>query len=231
MKTNDKAVDDMGKVIELTVSDGHTLGAYQANPTGDTKGGVVVIQEIFGINRHVRDVCERLADNGYVAIAPALFDRIKPSVELGYTEDDLSTGFGYMQEVGNENPMKDIQAAADALRDGGKIATIGFCWGGQLAWLASKNVRLDCSVCYYGVAVHETLEPPPKCPVLLHFADNDVFVPQESADKVRETYPDMPIYSYPANHGFNCDRRDDFNEACANKAMERTLDFFEKNLS
>ena len=135
-----------------------------------------------------------------------------------------------MQEVGNENPMIDIQAAAIALKGSGKVGAIGFCWGGQLAWLASKNVDLDCSVGYYGVAVHDTLQPPPLCPVLLHFADNDTFVPPEAADKVREEYPKMPIYSYPANHGFNCDRRDDYNKDCATKAMGRTLTFFENHL-
>ena len=220
----------MGQAIELFAADGHTCGAYRAEPTGDTKGGIIVIQEIFGVNLHVRDVCERLGDNGYVAIAPALFDRIRPGIELGYTEEDLTEGFGYMQEVGNETPMKDIQAAADALKGAGKVATIGFCWGGQLAWLASKNVGVDCSVSYYGVAVHETLEPAPNCPVLLHFANDDVFVPPEAADKVREAYPDMLIYNYPANHGFNCDRRDDYNEACAVEAMERTLAFFGEHL-
>jgi len=220
----------MGQTIELIAADGHTFDAYRAEPTGSAKGGVVVIQEIFGVNLHVRDVCERLGDKGYVAIAPALFDRIKPGIELGYTEEDLSEGFGYMQEVGNETPMKDIQAAADALKSEAKVAAIGFCWGGQLAWLTSKNVGVDCSVGYYGVAVHETLEPAPNCPVLLHFADNDVFVPPEAADKVRKTYPDMPIYNYPANHGFNCDHRDDYNEVCAAQAMERTLAFFEEHL-
>lgn len=220
----------MGNTIELAAVDGHTLGAYRADPTGEIKGGIVVIQEIFGVNRHVQDVCERLAGKGYVTIAPALFDRIKPGIELGYTEEDLGEGFGYMQKVGNETPMKDIQAAAKVLKNEAKVAAIGFCWGGQLAWLASKSVAVDCSVGYYGVAVHETLEPPPNCPVLLHFADNDVFVPLEAAEKVRKTYPDMPIYSYPANHGFNCDQRDDYNEACAAQAMERTLAFFEEHL-
>ena len=220
----------MGQIIELTADDGHKLHAYKVEPSGNAKAGIVVIQEIFGVNIHIKDVCDRLADQGYTTIAPALFDRVKPEIDLGYSEDDLGEGFGYMQEVGNEDPMKDIQAAALNLRSHGKVGSIGFCWGGQLAWLASKSVDVDCSVGYYGVAVHDTLQPPPNCPVLLHFADNDTFVPPEAADKVREAYPNMPIYNYPANHGFNCDRRDDYNEACAAQAMERTLNFFEEHL-
>ena len=216
----------MGQTIELTASDGHKMNAYRADPDGPAKGGIVVIQEIFGVNIHVRDVCDRLAADGYVALAPALFDRLKPGIELGYSEEDLGEGFGYMQEVGNDTPMIDIQAAADALKAVGKVGAVGFCWGGQLAWLTAKNVDVDCSVGYYGVAVHQTLEPAPNCPVLLHFADNDAFVPPEAADQVRAAYPDMPIYSYPANHGFNCDRRADFHEASAKQAMERTLAFF-----
>ena len=116
--------------------------------------------------------------------------------------------------------------AAEALKETGKVGAIGFNWGGQLAWLTSKNVDVDCSVVFYGVAVHYTLDPATNCPVLLHFADDDVFVPPEEADKVRDHYPDMPIYNYPANHGFNCDRRDDYNEWCAAQAMECTLAFF-----
>ena len=220
----------MGQTIELIADDGHKLSAYTADPVVGAKGGIVVIQEIFGVNIHIKDVCDRLAEQGYSVISPALFDRIKPGIDLGYSEDDLGQGFGYMQEVGNENPMIDIQAAAIALKGSGKVGAIGFCWGGQLAWLASKNVDLDCSVGYYGVAVHDTLQPHPLCPVLLHFADNDKFVPPEAANKVREEYPKMPIYSYPANHGFNCDRRDDYNKDCATKAMGRTLTFFEDHL-
>ena len=220
----------MGHVIQLTASDSHRLNAYRVDPSGIAKGGVVVIQEIFGVNIHVRDVCDRFASAGYSTIAPALFDRIQPGIELDYTEEDLGQGFRYMQEVGNDNPMQDIQAAADVLKETGKVGAIGFCWGGQLAWLASKQVDLDCSVAYYGVAVHETLDPAPNCPVILHFADYDAFVPPEAANKVRERYPEMPIYNYAANHGFNCDRRDDYNEACAAQAMERTLEFFGHHL-
>ena len=215
----------MGQMIEMSASDGQSLSAYRADAEGDGRGGIVVIQEIFGLNAHVRDVCDRLAAQGYTAVAPALFDRIKPGIELGYSEEDLGEGFGYMQEVGNELPMLDIQAAADLLKAEGKVGAVGFCWGGQLAWLASKNVDVDCSVGYYGVAIHDTLDPSPNCPVQLHFADNDQFVPPEAVVQVRAAYPDLPIYNYPAEHGFNCDVRDSYHQASAAQAMERTLAF------
>lgn len=205
----------MGEFTDLTAADGQEISAYRADPDGDAKGGVVVIQEIFGLNGHVRDVCDRLASEGYVALAPALFDRIKLGIELGYSEEDLQEGFGYMQEVGNDTPMQDIQAAADALKSVGNVGAVGFCWGGQLAWLTAKNVDVDCVVGYYGVAIHDTLEPAPNCPVLLHFADKDVFVPPEAADKVRAANPDMPIYNYPG----------------AEQAMARTLAFFAEELA
>lgn len=220
----------MGETIKLTAAGGHELDAYRADPAGASKGGIVVIQEIFGVNVHVRDVCDRLAGDGYTTLAPALFDRIRPGIELGYSEADLGEGFGYMQEVGNETPMADIQAAADALKPVGKVGAVGFCWGGQLAWLTSKSVDVDCVVGYYGVAVQHTLEPAPNCPVMLHFADHDQFVPKEAADEVRAAYPDMPIYSYDANHGFNCDRRADFDETSAKTAMARTLEFFAEHV-
>jgi carboxymethylenebutenolidase len=222
--------ETVGKNISLTASDGHKLGAYRADPKGKSKGGIVVIQEIFGVNGHVRDVTDRIAEQGYTAIAPALFDRVKTGVDIGYEEKDMQEGFGYMQKVGNDTPMKDIQAAADELRKVGKVGAIGFCWGGQLAWMASKSVSLDCSVGYYGIAVHQTLKPQPKVPVMLHFADLDGFVPKEAADEVRKAYPDMPIYNYPADHGFNCDRRGSYHEPSAKLAMDRTLQFFAKHV-
>ncbi len=221
----------MGEIITLTATDGQDLEGYRADPKGDPRGGIVVIQEIFGLNPHIRDVCDRLADQGYLVIAPALFDRIELDIELGYSEEDLKDGLGYMQKVGNETPMLDIQAATDELRKSvSKVGAIGFCWGGQLAWLTAKNVNVDCAVGYYGVAIHQTLDPEPKCPVLLHFAEKDVFVPKDAIDKVRTRYPDMEVYSYPANHGFNCDRREDFHEESAKQAMERTLTFFAQHV-
>ena len=220
----------MGQTINLTASDGFTLSAYRADPAGTPKGGIVVIQEIFGLNGHVRDVCDRFAAQGYVAIAPALFDRLKPGIELGYDEAGLKEGFGYMQQVGNDTPILDIQAAADELKKTGKVGAVGFCWGGALAWQTSKRVDVDCAVGYYGVALDKALQPPPKCPVMLHFASLDHFMPKADAEKVAEAYPDLPIYFYEADHGFNCDVRASYDEASAKQAMERTLQFFAENV-
>jgi len=220
----------MGSTIKLKAKDGKEISAYKADPSGTAKGGIVVIQEIFGLNKHIKDVADRIAKEGYTAIAPALFDRIRPGIELGYEQKDLQEGLGYMQQVGNDTPMMDIQAAADELRKGGKVGAVGFCWGGQLAWMAAKTVTLDCSVGYYGIAIHQTLQPPPKCPVLLHFAEKDAFVPKEAFDQVKKAYPTMEMYSYPANHGFNCDLRGDYHAPSAQQAWERTMAFFKKHV-
>ena len=220
----------MGENIQLTAADGQSLSAYRADPVGAPKGGIVVVQEIFGVNGHIRDVCDKLAAEGYTAMAPALFDRIRPGIELGYTEEALNEGFGYMQQAGFETTLVDIGAAADVLRQSGKVGLVGFCWGGQLAWLSSKGSDVDCAAAYYGVAVHQTLDPAPKVPVLLHFADNDSFVPADAADQVRAHYPDLPVHSYAANHGFNCDQRPDYDEESAKLAMARTLAFFAEHV-
>ena len=230
MGVNQTREETLGTTIKLKAKDGKELSAYRADPSGTSKGGIVVIQEIFGLNRHIRDVADRIAKEGYTALAPALFDRLKPGIELGYDQKDLQEGLGYMQQIGNEVPLMDIQAAADELRRLGKVGCVGFCWGGQLAWMASKNVTLDAAVGYYGVAVHQTLQPAPKCPALLHFADNDAFVPKEAAGQVRKAYPNMEIYSYPANHGFNCGLRPDYHEPSAKQAWSRTMAFFKKNV-
>jgi carboxymethylenebutenolidase len=220
----------MGTTIKLKTKDGKEISAYKAEPAGTPKGGIVVIQEIFGLNKHIKDVTDRIAKEGYTAIAPALFDRIRPGIELGYEQKDLQEGLGYMQQVGNDTPMQDIQAAADELRKGGKVGAVGFCWGGQLAWMAAKNVTLDGAVGYYGIAIHQTLQPPPKSPVLLHFAEKDAFVPKDAFDQVKKAYPTMEMYSYPANHGFNCDLRGDYHAPSAKQAWERTMAFFNKHV-
>lgn len=220
----------MGETVNLTASDGVTLSAYRADPEGTPKGGIVVIQEIFGLNGHIRSVADRLAAQGYAVIAPALFDRLKPGVELGYDEASLGEGFGYMQEVGNQTPLLDIAAAAAELKKVGKVGAVGFCWGGALAWLTGQHVDVDCAVGYYGVAIDKMLEPKPKCPMMLHFASLDHFMPKADAEKVAAAYADMPIYFYEADHGFNCDVRESYHEPSATQAMERTLQFFAENI-
>ena len=220
----------MGSRIELTASDGHTLSAYRADPQGDARGGIVIVQEVFGVNDHVRGVCDGYAADGYAVVAPAVFDRVEHGVELGYEGDDLTRGRELRGELGWDNPLLDVQAAVAALRLAGKVAVIGYCFGGSVAWLAATRLEADAAVGYYGGQVADFIEEEPKCPVLLHFGERDAFIPIESVDKIQERRPDIPLYRYPAGHGFNCESRKDYHEQSAKLARERTLEFIRQHI-
>ena len=215
----------MGSRVELTASDDHTLSAYRADPQGEARGGIVIVQEVFGVNEHVRGVCDGYAADGYAVVAPALFDRVKQGVELGYEGADLTHGREFRAELGWDNPLLDVEAAAAVLRPVGKVAVIGYCFGGSVAWLAATRLVVDAAVGYYGGQVADFIEEEPKCPVLLHFGESDAFIPIESVDKIQERRPDIPLYRYPAGHGFNCESRADYHEESAKRARTRTLDF------
>lgn len=215
----------MGSQIELTASDGHTLSAYRADPQGDPRGGIVIVQEVFGVNEHVRGVCDGYAADGYAVVAPALFDRVQKGVELGYEGADLAHGREFRAELGWDKPLLDVQAAAVALRPVAKVAVIGYCFGGSVAWLAATRLAMDAAVGYYGGQVADFIEEQPKCPVLLHFGERDAFIPIESVDKIQERRPDIPLYRYPAGHGFNCESRADYHRESAALARTRTLEF------
>lgn len=219
----------MGRKITLTAEDGHEFGAWRSDPDGKPHGGIVVIQEIFGVNGHIRSVAERFADRGYSVIAPALFDRAVADIELDYDEDGMTRGRELRAAVGWEGPVADIAAAAEALREAGKVGTVGFCWGGSLAWLAATRLGLP-SVGYYGGQIAAFAGETPKAPVLLHFGDKDQSIPMTDVEKVRAAHPDVPIHVYPAGHGFNCDARASYHEESAEKAFRRTIDFFAANL-
>ncbi len=220
----------MGSRIELTASDGHTLSAYRADPTDDARGGIVIVQEVFGVNDHVRGVCDGYAADGYAVIAPALFDRVKQGVELGYEGEDLTHGRELRAEIGWDNPLKDVEAAVAALRPAGKIAVIGFCFGGSVAWLCATRLDVDAAVGYYGGQVADFVEEDPRCPVLLHFGETDAFIPIENVDRIEKRRPDIPVYRYPAGHGFNCESRSDFHEQSASLARSRTIDFLRQHI-
>lgn len=220
----------MGSRIELTASDGHTLSAYRADPSGDARGGIVIVQEVFGVNDHVRGVCDGYAADGYAVVAPALFDRVKQGVELGYEGEDLIHGRELRGELGWDNPLLDVQAAVEQLRPVGKVAVIGYCFGGSIAWLSATRLDVDAAVGYYGGQVADFVEEDPRCPVLLHFGETDAFIPIESIDRVAERRPDIPLYRYPAGHGFNCESRSDYHEDSAKLARSRTLDFIRQHI-
>jgi len=220
----------MGSQIELAASDGHTLDAYRAEPEGDIRGGIVIVQEVFGVNDHVRGVCDGYADDGYLVIAPALFDRVKKDVELGYQGNDLTHGRELRAELGWDNPLKDVQAAVTALEPVGKVGVVGYCFGGSVAWLSATRLDVDAAVCYYGGQVPDFIDEDPKCPVLLHFGETDAFIPIEKVDMVAEKRPKIPLYRYPAGHGFNCESRADYHEESAKLARSRTLEFLRKHI-
>ncbi|MGE5203277.1 MAG: dienelactone hydrolase family protein, partial [Acidobacteriota bacterium] len=206
----------MGKMIELTASDGHRFGAYRADPQGKPKGAVVVIQEIFGVNNHIKRTADGFAAKGYTAIAPALFDRHKKGVDLGYDPDSIASGRDIRGKVGDEGPLKDIQAAIDAVKGAGKIATVGYCWGGTLAFLSATRLNgIAASVGYYGGGIAAAAGEKPKVPTMLHFGDKDASIPMTDVEKVKAARKDTTIFVYPAGHGFNCDERGSYDAGCA----------------
>ena len=220
----------MGEMIRLTASDGHTLDAYRADADGPARAGLVIIQEIFGLNVHIRAVADGFAADGYCAIAPALFDRAEPGVELGYEGPDQDRGRATRAEVGWDGPVLDLAAAAQALRLEGQVGVVGYCWGGSLAWLAACRLEVDCCVGYYGGHIKDYLDEKPRCPVMLQFGDEDNSIPLEDVDAIRAAHGEVPVHVYPGGHGFNCDLRSSHNADSAAKARERTLAFLAEHL-
>ena len=221
----------MQESVVLTASDGHQLDAYRVRPSTRRKGGIVVIQEVFGVNEHIRELCERCAAEGYEAIAPALFDRVRPRVTLPYDDAGIVEGRELATAIGGDKPMLDIRAAAKAIDLDGKVGVVGYCWGGSWAWLAGCRLDIACSVCYYGRHIPDLLDEIPRCPTMMHFGSEDSSIPLENIEKIRQAYPDIPIYVYEgAGHGFNCDQRASFNAEAAALARKRTLAFFADHL-
>ncbi|QXM25862.1 dienelactone hydrolase family protein [Elioraea tepida] len=221
----------MGETITLTASDGHTLSAWQDGPQ-DASRALVVVQEIFGVNRHIRNVCARFAAQGYRVIAPALFDRVQRGVELGYTADDVATGRALRAKVPEAGPVLDIEAAAAALPAGAKRGIVGYCWGGTVAWWGATRTRsFAASSCWYGGGIAATRTETPTCPVQMHFAEKDASIPLSDVELIRAAQPGVEIFVYAgAQHGFGCDERASFSRADAELAQERTLAFFAKHL-
>jgi carboxymethylenebutenolidase len=211
-------------MIELTAADGHKFSAYRAVPSDTPKGAVVVLHEVFGIDPHIKKITESFAAQGYVAIAPALFDRVKKNVELGYDEAGLTEGLELKGQLDVGDTIADIQAAVDVVKDTGKTAVVGYCWGGYLAFLSSNKVSgLACAIGYYGGGITDEPQEKRKIPTLLHFSEEDPLIPSAEVTQFRASRPDVSAFSYPAGHGFNCAERSSYNEEAAAKALERTL--------
>ena len=223
----------MGERGELTASDGHRLGAYVARPDGEARAGLVVCQEIFGVNDHIREVTDGFAGEGYLAIAPALFDRIEPGVELAYTADDTARGRALRTALAWDTVLLDVSAAADEVRTGagsGLVGVVGYCWGGSVAWLVACRLQVAAAVGYYGGQIYEHRAETPRCPVLLHFGERDAAIPNEHVAEIARLHPEVPIFTYDAGHGFNCTARADYQPEAAAVARWRTLDFLAQHL-
>lgn len=219
----------MGKTIELGAGDGHKLAAYRADPAGKPRGGVVVIQEIFGVNSHIRSVADGYAGDGYLAIAPAMFDRAKRNYEAGYSQADIQAGIAIMQKLDWDQAMLDARAAIEVAKPAGKVGIVGYCWGGAVAWLAAARIPgLACAAPYYGGAIPKFIAEKPLCPVMFHFGEKDQSIPLEQAKKIAAAHPEATTHYYPAGHGFNCDQRGSFDAASSALARKRTLEFFRK---
>ncbi|MGD9537607.1 MAG: dienelactone hydrolase family protein [Alphaproteobacteria bacterium] len=222
----------MGEWIKLKARDGHGFDAYKATPSGKPRGGLVVIQEIFGVNDNIRGYCDRFAAAGYVALAPALFDRDKPGIELGYTAETVAEGRDIRARVGWDGPIMDVEASLAALKkDVAKVGVTGYCWGGSLAWVAACRFKPACAVGYYGGQIIQFVDETPDCPVILHFGALDKNIPLSDVETIRAKHPDVPIHVYQeAGHGFDCEARGDFHPASSQLARERSSAFFKQHL-
>jgi carboxymethylenebutenolidase len=216
----------MGEIVTLEASDGHKFNAFKTIPAGKAKGGIVIIQEIFGVNSHIQDVCNRFSELGFVAIAPALFDRIGSNITLGYAADDVKQGIKYKMRIDDHAALMDIDASAKAIADAGAVSTIGYCWGGTLAFLCACHLEsIEKAVGYYGGQISQYLQLTPIKPVMLHFGDQDTSIPMKTVDEIMTALSNTPVYVYQAGHGFNCDQRASYDAASAKLALERTLNF------
>ena len=227
----------MGQFIDLTAIDGFTFPAYVAEPKGTPKGAVVVLQEIFGVNSHIRSVADGYAAEGYLAVAPATFQRVQPGVELGYSDEDMKAGSALKaaaEALPKPGVLQDIQAAVEYAARAGKVGIVGYCYGGLLTWRAAAEVSgLTAAAPYYGggMTTPEESALAPRMPVLAHFGDNDHWIPLDTVDAFKKAHPDVDVHVYACGHGFNCEQRGSYNAEAAKLAKERTLAFFAKHLT
>jgi carboxymethylenebutenolidase len=219
----------MGETIRLTSGhDGFQFDAYHVKPTDARRGGLLLIQEIFGVTDHIRELCDGFAEDGYEVIAPAFYDRLERGFEADYGDAAIQKGVQYAQATPWDQVAADAQAAVDALA--GPVFVTGYCWGGAATWLVACRCRGVAAVAaYYGRRIGELVDETPKCPTILHFGKTDASIPMEKVDEIREKHPDLPIYLYDAGHGFNSDRRRDYHEDSARLARLRTLQLFARN--
>ena len=215
----------MGEFTTLMARDGHEFNAWLAAPSGPARGALVVAQEILGVNRHIRAVADSYAAEGYLTIAPCLFDRIRRGIELGYSESDVQQGRGYRLQIPKEKTLLDLSACINVVRHSGRVSILGYCWGGTLAYIAACELPVFCAVSYYGGQIKDHLDKSPKRPVMYHFGEKDPHIPVSDVDKIRAADPNGIFHLYPADHGFNCDERSTYDAPSATLARQRTLQF------
>ena len=216
----------MGEFTTIMARDGHEFQAWLAAPPGRPRGALLVIQEIFGVNSHIRAVTDQFAAAGYTAIAPSLFDRVRRGIELGYTPADMQEGSGYVKQLDPEATRRDLAAALAVVKHSGRAGAVGYCWGGSLAYLAAGQLPLACAVVYYGRVV-SYLDQKPRCPVMYHYGTEDKSIPLADVERIRAAYPQAPVYTYDgAGHGFSCEQRASYHPQAAALARTRTLEFF-----
>jgi len=218
--------------IHLTGHDGFQLSGYEARPPAACRGAVVVVQEVFGVNSHIRAVADGYAAEGYYAIAPALFDRVESGVELGYEQADVARGVELaFQQLQMPQTLADLGTAIEHAASYGKVGMVGYCFGGLLTWLsACQSGKLAAASSYYGGGVPGMSAMRPQCPVILHFGERDAHIPMVSVRQFMVEHPDLAVYIYDADHGFNCEQRASFDAPAASLAKQRTLEFFAQHL-
>ena len=219
----------MGQWIDLHTAHGD-IAAWRAEPAGEPRGAIVVIQEIFGVNAHIRSVAEDFASQGYMTLAPALFDVLERGVELGYDEEGIARGRDLITRLGLDKALELVDAAASSLAGIGPVGTVGYCWGGTVALLAALRLGLP-SASYYGARDVPFMGETPKAPLIFHFGEHDKSIPPEMVQQHRDAWPRVPVHTYPADHGFNCDARASYDATSAKLARERTLAFFAEHLA
>lgn len=219
-----------GEMITIKGKDDFEFTAYEVAAEGARKGGLVLIQEIFGVTDHIKDLCDGYAGRGFDVIAPSLYDRSEPGFQATYSEEDIQTSIRLAGEFPIEGVLDDVQLCIDRLKDKGSVYITGYCYGGSVVWLAACRCEsLAAASAYYGRLAVNFLEETLNCPAILHFGEHDKSIPMEEVHKMEAAYPDLPIYIYDADHGFNSDRRVNYDEASASLALDRTLALFAEN--
>ena len=221
----------MGHWIELKPEGADPIRAWRADPAGKPRGGIVVIQEIFGVNSHIRAVTDRFAAEGYLAVAPAIFEHVEKGFDVGYDSDSRAKGMAIAGKMDRDQAQRDIAAAIEIAKEGGKVGIVGFCLGGTLAWVAAATQPgLSAAVCYYGGGILGLKDLKPRVPTLMHFGEKDQHIPVAGVKEFAASRPDILVHIYPADHGFNCDQRESYDAPSAKLAWTRTIEFLRQHL-